>query len=74
LREHLRANAIGTGIHYPVPVHRQPAYRDVAVAPGGLGETERAAGEILSLPMYPQLSAAAADRVIGEIRRFFRQF
>ena len=71
LREHLRAAAIGTGIHYPVPVHQQPAYREVATAPGGLGETERVARAILSLPMYPQLADAAVDRVIAEIRRFF---
>jgi dTDP-4-amino-4,6-dideoxygalactose transaminase len=72
LREHLRKAAIGTGIHYPLPVHLHPAYRGrVAVGPGGLCNSERAAREILSLPMYPQLSDAAVDRVIAEIRRFF---
>src|SRR6202040_2146798 len=73
LREHLRAAAIGTGIHYPVPVHLHPAYRGrVAAGPTGLRNSERVAGEILSLPIYPQLADAAVDRVIGEIRRFFR--
>jgi dTDP-4-amino-4,6-dideoxygalactose transaminase len=73
LREHLRAAAIGTGIHYPVPVHLHPAYRGrVAAGPTGLRNSERAAGEILSLPIYPQLADAAVDRVIGEIRKFFR--
>jgi dTDP-4-amino-4,6-dideoxygalactose transaminase len=73
LREHLRQAQIGTGIHYPVPVHLQPAYRGrLGEFPKGLGETTRAAGEILSLPIYPQLAAAAVDRVIAEIRRFFR--
>jgi dTDP-4-amino-4,6-dideoxygalactose transaminase len=72
LREHLRAAAIGTGIHYPAPVHQHPAYRDrVPVGPTGLENSERAASEILSLPIYPQLSDAAVDRVIAEIRRFF---
>jgi dTDP-4-amino-4,6-dideoxygalactose transaminase len=72
LREHLRAAAIGTGIHYPAPVHRHPAYRDrIPVGPSGLENSERAAGEILSLPIYPQLSDAAVDRVIAKIRRFF---
>src|SRR5437763_14545238 len=71
LREHLRAAAIGTGIHYPVPVHLHPAYRGrVPVGPTGLRNSERVAGEILSLPMYPQLADAAIDRVIAEIRRF----
>src|SRR5207253_10457100 len=72
LREHLRAAAIGTGIHYPVPVHLHPAYRDrVPVGPTGLRASERVAGEILSLPIYPQLSDAAVDRVIAEIQKFF---
>jgi dTDP-4-amino-4,6-dideoxygalactose transaminase len=73
LRDHLRQSGIGTGIHYPVPVHLHPAYRGrLALDPAGLGESERAAREILSLPMYPQLVDDAADRVIAEIRRFFR--
>jgi dTDP-4-amino-4,6-dideoxygalactose transaminase len=72
LREHLRQAAIGTGIHYPLPVHLHPAYRGrVPVGPTGLCRSEAAAREILSLPMYPQLSDAAVDRVIAEIRRFF---
>jgi dTDP-4-amino-4,6-dideoxygalactose transaminase len=73
LREHLREAAIGTGIHYPVPVHLHPAYRDrVPVGPTGLRNSERVTGEILSLPIYPQLGDAAVDRVIAEIQRFFR--
>jgi dTDP-4-amino-4,6-dideoxygalactose transaminase len=72
LREHLRQAQIGTGIHYPLPVHLQPAYRGrVPVGPGGHCQSEKAAREILSLPMFPQLSDAAVDRVIAEIRRFF---
>jgi dTDP-4-amino-4,6-dideoxygalactose transaminase len=73
LREHLRAAQIGTGIHYPVPVHLQPAYRGrLAEFPSGLPETTRAMGEILSLPIFPQLGLDRADRVIAEIRRFFK--
>ena len=72
LREHLRAAQIGSGIHYPVPVHLQPAYEGrLGEFPAGLPETTRAMREILSLPIYPQLAEAAADRVIAEIRRFF---
>jgi dTDP-4-amino-4,6-dideoxygalactose transaminase len=72
LRDWLRVTGIGTGIHYPAPVHRQPAYHGrLAAGPSGLGVTERAAPQILSLPMYPQLSDEAIERVIGEIRRFF---
>ena len=72
LREHLRAAQIGTGIHYPVPVHLQPAYEGrFGEFPAGLPETTRAMREILSLPIYPQLGPDAADRVIAEIRGFF---
>jgi dTDP-4-amino-4,6-dideoxygalactose transaminase len=72
LRNRLRASGIGTGIHYPVPVHRQPAYSGrLTCGPSGLGVTERAAPQILSLPIYPQLVDEAVDRVIAEIRAFF---
>ena len=72
LREHLSAAAIGTGIHYPLPVHLHPAYRGrLPVGPSGLRESERVTREILSLPIFPQLGDDAVDRVIAEIRRFF---
>ncbi len=72
LREHLRGARIGTGIHYPAPVHRQPAYAGrLAEFPAGLPETTRVVGEILSLPIYPQLADRDVERVIREIRRFF---
>ncbi|HZT50381.1 MAG TPA: DegT/DnrJ/EryC1/StrS family aminotransferase [Stellaceae bacterium] len=66
LREALRQAGIGTGIHYPVPVHLQPAYAGrIAMAPGGLAESERAAAEVLSLPIYPQLAPDMVQRVIA---------
>jgi dTDP-4-amino-4,6-dideoxygalactose transaminase len=72
LRGALQAAGIGSGIHYPVPVHQQTAYGGrLACGPSGLGVTERAAPQILSLPIYPQISDEAVDRVIAEIRRFF---
>jgi len=72
LREHLRQAGIGTGIHYPLPVHLHPAYRGrIAAGPSGLCASEKAAREILSLPVYPQLADAAVDRVIAEVRAFF---
>ena len=72
LREHLGRARIGTGIHYPAPVHLQPAYQGrLAEFPAGLPETTRVAGRILSLPMYPQLPAEAVERVIAEIRGYF---
>jgi hypothetical protein len=72
LREHLRGAQISTGIHYPVPVHLQPAYQGrLGEFPTGLPETTRAMREILSLPIFPQLGTDQTDRVIAETRRFF---
>ena len=72
LREHLRQAGIGSGIHYPLPVHLHPAYRGrVANGPSGLCNSQKVTREILSLPIYPQLADAAVDRVIAEVRRFF---
>jgi dTDP-4-amino-4,6-dideoxygalactose transaminase len=75
LRDWLHAAGIGTGIHYPVPVHLQPAYRGrLAAGASGLGVTERATRQILSLPMYPQLSEEMIDRIITQVQRFFSRF
>jgi hypothetical protein len=64
----LRAAGIGTGIHYPVPVHLQPAYRDrVPLGPAGCVETARAAEEVLSLPMYPELTDAQVARICAAL-------
>jgi len=68
LRARLKASGVATGIHYPVPVHLQPAYRDrVALGPAGCAETEAAAREVFSLPMYPELSDAQVEQVCGAI-------
>lgn len=63
LRERLAERGIGTQIHYPIPVHRQEAYAELAVQAPHLPETERAAGEILSLPLYPELPLADVEAV-----------
>ena len=64
----LQSRGIGTNIHYPMPVHLQPAYRGrLAIGPAGLGESERAAREVLSLPMFPQLREEQVGRVIAGI-------
>jgi dTDP-4-amino-4,6-dideoxygalactose transaminase len=69
LRDALRAHGIGTNIHYPVPVHLQPAYRGrIALDPAGLPESEAAARDVLSLPLYPQIEDAAVARVITAVR------
>lgn len=68
--EALRAEGVGTNIHYPVPVHLQPAYRGrLRLGPSGCRESERLAGVILSLPMFPELSDAQVERVCEALRR-----
>jgi dTDP-4-amino-4,6-dideoxygalactose transaminase len=68
LRDHLQSRGIGTLIHYPVPVHLQPAYRGRgALGVGGLPQTERAAAEVLSLPMFPQLRDEQVERVVDAV-------
>lgn len=69
LRVALAGRGIGTNIHYPVPVHVQPAYRGrIPIGPGGLAESERAASEVLSLPMFPQLDDTQVARVVTALR------
>jgi dTDP-4-amino-4,6-dideoxygalactose transaminase len=67
LRKYLLGRGIGTGIHYPVPVHKQPAYRGRVGFAGNLIHTEAVANSILSLPMYPELSSIEIDRVVDNI-------
>lgn len=69
LRQHLLRAGIHAGIHYPVPVHLQPAFG--ALAHPALGVTEHVAERILSLPLYPELLAHQQDRVISAVRSFF---
>ncbi|MGB7468942.1 MAG: DegT/DnrJ/EryC1/StrS family aminotransferase, partial [Candidatus Acidiferrum sp.] len=70
LQNHLTQSGIGTGIHYPIPVHLQKPYRAMGYKEGDFPVTEDAAAQILSLPMYPGLSLAQQERVVEEIARF----
>jgi dTDP-4-amino-4,6-dideoxygalactose transaminase len=72
LMNHLKAAGIATGIHYPVPLHLQKAYASINYQPGDLPATEKVAAEIISLPMYPQLTAEQQARVVNEIVTFRR--
>ena len=72
LRQHLHACGIGTGIHYPEPLHLTPAYRKLGYAMrGSLPVSEALASEILSLPMYPELSESQTDQVTEAVLEFF---
>jgi len=66
LRERLVGRGIGSGVHYPVAVHQQPAFSGFPRGP--LAVTERAVAEVLSLPLYPGLSNAEADAVVAAVR------
>jgi dTDP-4-amino-4,6-dideoxygalactose transaminase len=72
LQEHLGRQGIGTGLHYPLPLHLQKAYAGLGVGAGSLPVTERVAQSILSLPMFPELTDRQIDRVAQAIRDFYR--
>jgi dTDP-4-amino-4,6-dideoxygalactose transaminase len=66
----LKEQGIGTGIHYPIPLHLQKAYHALGYSVGDFPATERVANEIVSLPMYPQLTAAQQARVVEQVVQF----
>ncbi len=63
LRDFLKENGVQTIVHYPVPVHLQPAYQDLGHSPGSLPSSELAAEQVLSLPVYPEMDEEAVRRV-----------
>ncbi len=73
LLEYLKARDIEAGIHYPVPLHMQPVYKNLGHQRGEFPETERAAQEILSLPIYPELAHAQMERVVETMREFYQK-
>ncbi len=70
LRKHLTQRGIATGIHYPIPIHEQAAYADLGYKRGTFPVTERASDEILSLPMYAELTDAQIGQVAQAIKEF----
>lgn len=68
LQRQLERGGVGTLVHYPLPVHLQEGYRGRLRGAGSLAETERAAREVLSLPMYPELTDGDIDRVVEAAR------
>ncbi len=67
LRARLLSANINTGVHYPIPLHRQRAYEHLGYKPGSLPNSEKAAEEVLSLPLYPELDDETIGRVVQEI-------
>ena len=70
LQAHLAEAGIGSGIHYPIPLHMQKAYQNLPYKKGDFPVTERIAAEIVSLPMFPQLSPEQQDVVVARVKDF----
>ena len=68
LKKHLDDAGIGCAVHYPIPVHRQPLYRHIG---GSFPQSERASEEVLSLPLFPELTESEQDQVVAAVRSFF---
>jgi dTDP-3-amino-3,4,6-trideoxy-alpha-D-glucose transaminase len=70
LRDHLDSRGIASAIHYPTPIHLQPAYADLGLAPGSLPVAERLAGENCSLPIFPAIEYRQIDEIAAAVRSF----
>jgi dTDP-4-amino-4,6-dideoxygalactose transaminase len=71
LLNHLKERGIGTSVYYPLPLHLQPCFEYLGYQKGACPESERAANEVLSLPIYPELTTDQLDEVIGAVRKFY---
>jgi len=71
LQAHLKAKEIGTAIYYPIPLHLQQCFAYLGYKQGAFPESERASQEVLSLPVYPELTQSQQDEVIAAVRSFF---
>lgn len=72
LAAELRRRDVGHAVYYPRPLHLQPAFTHLGYGVGSFPEAERAAGEVLALPVYPGLGAAQAEEVVGAVADFYR--
>ncbi len=71
LQAHLKGKGIGTSIYYPLPLHLQPCFAYLGYQAGACPESERAAREVLSLPIYPELTVAQLDEVVAGVKSFY---
>jgi dTDP-4-amino-4,6-dideoxygalactose transaminase len=67
VREKLAEQGVESGIHYPIPIHLQPAYAELGYAPGSFPKTEASAKRLLSLPMFPEITRAQIERVVSAL-------
>lgn len=71
LLAYLKEQGVGAGIHYPIPCHLQPAFADLGYKTGDLPVTEKIVGEIISLPMYAELTTEQREYVVATIQKFY---
>jgi len=71
LKDHLKAKGIGHSVYYPLPLHLQPCFAYLHYKEGACPEAEKAAKEVVSLPVFPELTAAQRDEVVAAVRSFF---
>jgi dTDP-4-amino-4,6-dideoxygalactose transaminase len=71
LQAHLKARGIGSAVYYPLPLHLQPCFAYLGYRQGQCPESERAAQQVLSLPVYPELTRAQLDEVVEAVRAFY---
>jgi dTDP-4-amino-4,6-dideoxygalactose transaminase len=69
LQRQLQAEGVQTGLHYPIPVHLQEAHADLGYEAGDFPESEAAARETLSLPMFPEMTATQVDQVVAAVHQ-----
>lgn len=72
LRRHLDAAGVGSQVYYPIPLHLQECWKDLGYAPGSLPEAERAASEVVSLPMFAEMHDGEIDAVADAVAAFFK--
>ena len=72
LMAHLKENGVGAAIYYPLPLHLQECFADLGYKPGAFPESEMAAAEVLSIPIYPELTDAQKDYVVRMIANFYK--
>lgn len=72
LKAHLEKAGISSGIYYPIPLHLQPAYKNLGFKKGDFPHSEKAANEVLAIPIFPELTDEQMDTIIGSIQNFFR--
>lgn len=71
LKDHLKAKGIGHSVYYPLPLHLQPCFAYLGYKEGAFPESEKASKEVVSLPVFPELTTAQRDEVVAAVRSFY---